>query len=126
MSSVECGGRIPETAERATAWKARGLSDLVREDFESRGTGGPFVTGSVAKCLTGTYRRCTAGGRMIPFSTAHAASCVRDVNPELPERARHVTSTVRSPIPSSRAMRPVRLPLRDQLRHIALALREPA
>ena len=30
------------------------------------------------------YRRFTTGGLEIPFSTAHAASCVRDVNPSFP------------------------------------------
>lgn len=48
-----------------------------------------------------SYLRGAADVREIPFSTAQAASWVRDANPSFPSALATYPSTVRSPIPSS-------------------------
>src|SRR3954467_9642310 len=75
VSSGECGGRIPETPKRY-----RG--EITRTFRFGTGKFACVVRGfrlSPVACRL-RYRRLATGGLLIPFSTAHAANCVRDVN----------------------------------------------
>ena len=74
--------------------------------------------------------RCTAhfqsGGCPNPLSTAHTAISVRDFRSSLVRMRVIWASTVRSVITSALAISRFELPRRDQCRHLALALGQPA